>query len=250
MQDIALSTPGGFGNLRFAALVNCEPDIPFFPAAFHTGKPAFALALEAADVVAEACEPGLELDKISRRLRVALESHVRPLELICERLEGQGFVFRGIDLSPAPGPQPEVSIVYAIERLGMGRFGEPGTLAVAGVITAALKETTLRTCGYCGLMLPVLEDAGLAERNNQGLLRLSSLLAYSAVCGTGLDTIPLPGDITEAQLIALLLDVGTLGWKLGKPLSIRLFPIPGKRSGDFTTFDFSYFVNTRVMDIV
>jgi uncharacterized protein (UPF0210 family) len=78
------------------------------------------------------------------------------------------------------------------------------------VVTAALKETTLQTCGYCGLMLPVLEDYGLAERNNQGLIRLSSLLAYSAVCGTGLDTIPLPGDVSENQLSALLFDVATL----------------------------------------
>jgi uncharacterized protein (UPF0210 family) len=98
-------------------------------------------------------------------------------------------------------------------------------------------------------MLPVLEDAGLAERNNQGLLRLSNLLAYSAVCGTGLDTIPLPGETSEEQLTALLLDVATLGWKLGKPLSARLFPIPGKQAGDLTEFDFSYFVNTRVMAI-
>jgi uncharacterized protein (UPF0210 family) len=142
-----------------------------------------------------------------------------------------------------------VSIAYAIERLGLGRFGEPGTVTAAALITAALKETSLRTCGYCGLMLPVLEDAGLAERNNQGLLRLSSLLAYSAVCGTGLDTIPLPGDVSEAQLAAVLLDVGTLGWKLGKPLSARLFPVPGKRAGEYTEFDFAYFVNTRIMAV-
>jgi uncharacterized protein (UPF0210 family) len=99
-------------------------------------------------------------------------------------------------------------------------------------------------------MLPVLEDVGLVERNNQGLLRLSNLLAYSAVCGTGLDTIPLPGEASTEQLAAVLLDVATLGWKLRKPLSARLFPIPGKQAGDLTEFDFSYFVNTRVMAIV
>jgi uncharacterized protein (UPF0210 family) len=249
IREIAGTTTGGFGNLRFAALVNCEAHIPFFPAAFHAGEPAFALALESADLVAEACIPGCSLEEVSARLRSILEERVRPLEVICQRLAGQGLVFCGIDLSPAPGPQPEVSIAYAIEGLGVGRFGEPGTLAASGIITAALKETRLRTCGYCGLMLPVLEDAGLAERNNQGILRLSNLLAYSAVCGTGLDTIPLPGDVREEQLGALLLDVGILGWKLKKPLSVRLFPILGKQAGDWTTFDFSYFVNTKVMDI-
>jgi uncharacterized protein (UPF0210 family) len=69
------------------------------------------------------------------------------------------------------------------------------------------------------------------------------------VCGTGLDTIPLPGDVSEAQLTTLLLDVATLGRKLNKPLSARLLPIPGKRARDMTAFDFAYFVNTAVMAV-
>ena len=249
IREIARLTPMGFGNLRFAALVNCPPHIPFFPAAFHAGEPACSLALEAADVVAAACQPGLELTEVRVSLRRELEGRILPIQQVLQRLAGQEFVFRGVDLSPAPGPTPAASIAYALERLGLGRFGEPGTLSAAALITAALKETSLLTCGYCGLMLPVLEDVGLAERNTQGLLRLSSLLAYSAVCGTGLDTIPLPGDVSEAQLTAVLLDVATLGWKLAKPLSARLFPIPGKQAGERTEFDFAYFVNTTVMAV-
>ncbi len=249
IRDIARFTSVGFGNLRFAALVNCSPHIPFFPAAFHAGEPAFALALEAADVVATACASGPDLGEVRALLPRELEKQLLPVQNLAQQLAGPEFIFRGIDLSPAPGPAPETSIAYALERLGLGRFGEPGTLTAAALITAALKETSLHTCGYCGLMLPVLEDAGLAERNNQGLLRLSSLLAYSAVCGTGLDTIPLPGDVGEAQLAALLLDVATLGWKLSKPLSARLFPIPGKQAGERTEFDFAYFVNTKVMAV-
>jgi len=249
IRDIARSTPEGFGNLRFAALVNCPPHTPFFPAAFHSGDPAVSVALEAADVIASVCAPDRDLAEIQALLGRELEKRILPLQELIQRLAGQQFIFRGIDLSPAPGPAPETSIAYALERLGLGRFGEPGTLAAAGLLTAALKATSLHTCGYCGLMLPVLEDAGLAERNNQGLLRLSSLLAYSAVCGTGLDTIPLPGDVDEGRLAALLLDVATLGWKLDKPLSARLFPIPGKQAGDWTNFNFAYFVNTKIMAV-
>jgi uncharacterized protein len=246
---IAGATAGGFGNLRFAGVINCPPHIPFFPAAFHQGPPAFAIALESADVIAGALVPGLEPQAQRVRIRQAVEAQARPLQDLAQRLGGADFRYCGIDLSPAPGPEPEDSIAYALERFGLGKFGEPGTLSAAATVTAALKESSLLTCGYCGLMLPVLEDSGLAERNNQGLLRLSSLLSYSAVCGTGLDTIPLPGDVSEDQLTAVLLDVATLGWKLGKPLSARLFPIPGKQAGDLTTFDFSYFVNTRVMAV-
>ncbi|MCE2488098.1 MAG: DUF711 family protein [Desulfurellaceae bacterium] len=249
IQTIARTTAEGFGNLRFAAVLNCGPHIPFFPAAFHHGQPAFCLALEAADIVAAAAQPGQDLDDFRAALVGELERQIEPLQQLAQRHHGADFVFRGIDLSPAPGPGPEASIAYAIERLGLGRFGMPGTLAVAAQITTALKETRLQACGYSGLMLPVLEDVGLAERNNQGVLRLSSLLSYSAVCGTGLDTIPLAGDVSLDQLAAVLSDVAALGWKLAKPLSARLLPIPGKRVGETTQFDFAYFVNTRVMAV-
>ncbi|MGE0823634.1 MAG: DUF711 family protein [Candidatus Binatia bacterium] len=249
VQKIAQTTEEGFGNLRFAGVVNCPPFIPFFPAAFHLGTPAFTLALEAADVIAEACGPDLDLDVVRTRIGAELERQVRPVQNLAQRFSTGEWRFLGIDLSPAPGPEPHASIAYALERCGLGRFGEPGTLALAALVTAAVRETQLLTCGYCGLMLPVLEDAGLAERNNQGLLRLSNLLSYSAVCGTGLDTIPLPGDASEDQLCALLLDVATLGRRLNKPLSARLLPIPGKQAGDLTEFTFSYFVNTQVMPV-
>jgi uncharacterized protein (UPF0210 family) len=178
-----------------------------------------------------------------------MEERLFPLQKIARRLEGNGYAFRGFDLSPAPGPGRETSIAYALEELGLGRFGEPGTLTAIALVAGALKNTSLQTCGYCGLMLPVLEDSGLAERNNEGLLHLSSLLCYSAICGTGLDTIPLPGDVTVEQLAAILLDVATLAVRLKKPLSARLFPIPGKKEGDMTEFDFPYFLNTRVMGL-
>ena len=248
IQEIARETDDGFGNLRFAALINCPPHIPFFPAAYHEGADSFAFALEAADVVSSVCGANEAWEMIEEKLQKELERQVFPLQRIGEEFEKSDFVFRGIDLSPAPGPSREASIVYALEGLGFGYFGGPGTLAAAGLITSALKGTELRTCGYCGLMLPVLEDAGLAERNNQGLLRLTNLLAYSAVCGTGLDTIPLPGDVSERELAALLLDVAMLGGKLNKPLSARLLPIPHKRAGEMTEFNFDFFVNTKIMN--
>ena len=49
-------------------------------------------------------------------------------------------------------------------------------------------------CGYCGLMLPVLEDPVLAQRAGEGRYSVRDLLLYSSVCGTGLDVVPVPGD--------------------------------------------------------
>jgi hypothetical protein len=45
----------------------------------------------------------------------------------------------------------------------------------------------------------------------------------------------------------LLLDVSALAMRLDKPLTARLMPVPGKRAGDATEFDFGFFANSRVM---
>ena len=92
-------------------------------------------------------------------------------------------------------------------------------------------------------------DAVLAERSKEGLFTVNDLLLWSAVCGTGLDTVPLPGDVSEDELAGILLDVATLAVRLDKPLTARLMPVPGLRAGDVTAFEFEYFANGRVLDV-
>jgi uncharacterized protein (UPF0210 family) len=73
------------------------------------------------------------------------------------------------------------------------------------------------------------------------------MLAYSAVCAGGLDTVPLPGDITEEQIARILGDMASLAYKWNKPLAARLLPAPGKKPGDRTEFTESPFLkNTTV----
>ena len=103
-------------------------------------------------------------------------------------------------------------------------------------MTGAIKSLDVKTCGYSGLMLPVLEDPRLAQRAGEGRFSVRDLLLYSSVCGTGLDVVPIPGDTTVETIAALLRDVATLSSRLQKPLSARLFPIPGKRAGDIAHF--------------
>jgi hypothetical protein len=93
----------------------------------------------------------------------------------------------------------------------------------------------------------VLEDATLAARAAEGTLTVKDLLLYSAVCGTGLDTLPLPGDTTSEQIAPLLLDLAALAQRLDKPLTARLMPIPDKKAGEITDFDFAFFANSRVL---
>jgi len=251
IADIARTTPNGFGNLRFAVLANCEPGSPFFPASFHRGPgPAFSVATEAADLVVDAFAGAATLGEAHENLRIAVEEATRAIESVCQKLESEfDFRFGGIDFSPAPYPEVARSIGHAIEKLGVDAFGANATLFAVAFIKRALREAEFPRCGFSGLLLPVLEDQTLAQRSAENLYTVDSLLLYSTVCGTGLDTVPLPGDVSVGELAAILLDVATLALIADKPLTARLMPIPGKRAGDMTDFDFEYFANARVLSV-
>jgi uncharacterized protein (UPF0210 family) len=122
-----------------------------------------------------------------------------------------------------------------------------GSLAAAAILTEAIDRADFPHTGFSGLFQPVLEDSVLAKRAAEGTLTIKDALLYSAVCGTGLDTIPLPGDTNAEQLVPLLLDVSALALRLDKPLTARLMPIPGRKAGDETNFDFGFFKNSKVM---
>jgi uncharacterized protein len=61
-----------------------------------------------------------------------------------------------------------------------------------------------------------------------------------------LDTVPLPGEVSEEQLRRIYGDVAALAWKWHKPLSARLQPVLGKRAGEQTEFSDPFLFNTRV----
>ena len=239
----------GFANLRFAALANVPAGSAFFPAAYHSGsEPCFALATEAADLAVSAFRQADNLVDARLNLVEAMEFHGRNLAQLGREVElNSGVKFGGIDFSLAPFPEEEKSLGTAMENLGVPGLGRFGSLSAAAILADTIDKAEFPRTGFSGLLLPVLEDAILASRAAEGTLDIKDLLLYSAVCGTGLDTVPLPGDTTLEQLSAVLLDVASLSSRLGKPLTARLMPIPGKKAGDPTGFDFSYFANSRVM---
>lgn len=260
MKRLAQKTEEGFGNFRFAMLACVAAGCPFFPSAYHAGPASLALGIQGANVVMETLQTRLQNERApvdllqaSNWVKEALLEQARPIVKLGQALAQQHeLLFGGIDLSPAP--LGEHSIAAALELCEQAcwgkdqeaRIGTPGTLAIAAALTFALKNTDLPTCGYCGLMLPVLEDAVLGRRWEEGLLSAHQLLLYSAVCGTGLDTLPLPGNIAAETIAHLLLDVATLALRLNKPLSARLFPVPGKDAGERTTFTSPYLTNTLI----
>jgi len=232
MKRLSTIEEDGFANLRFAAIFNTKPGSPFYPAAYHKGEPSFAIGTENSDLVYKAFSKARNIEKAELYLKNILTDEHKRIEKIATQIsKKQKIRYGGIDVSIATSVRPDESIAYAFEKLGLGKFGEVGTLAVARIITETVRNLDIKKCGYSGLMLPVLEDYGLAMRNNDGTFNLTDLLLYSSVCGTGLDTIPLPGDVSETKLYALLLDVASLSIKLDKPLSARLMPVPNKKVG-------------------
>ncbi len=254
IHRLSPADPKGFANLYFAALANVGPGTPFFPAAYHSGRAAcFAIATQAADLAVEAFSEAKNLGDARQRLTKAIETKALELSQIATNLSNitPGDVptptFRGIDFSLAPFPDETQSLGTAFERLGIPAVGMHGSLAAAALITEIIDKAEFPHVGFSGLMLPVLEDSTLAARAAHGSLTIKDMLIYSAVCGTGLDTVPLPGDTTPEQLTAILIDLAAMAQRLDKPLTARLMPIPGKKAGDPTDFDFAFFANSRVM---
>ncbi len=249
MQQIARQTDHGLGNLRFAAIMNCPPNTPFFPAAYWQDEGFnFGIGWQAADLVHEAFVDAPNIEIASRRLKDLMEHEGKQIVALAAEIATEaGIRFLGLDVSPAP--MGTESIAEAIETQLSGRFGERGTLTVARAITRTLDFLNLPRCGYSGLMFPVLEDEVLGNRSREGCFNLDSLLLYSAVCGTGLDTIPIPGDTSTTQICAILTDVASLSVRWGKPLSVRLFPVPGLSAGELTRFDSPYLTNTTIMRV-
>lgn len=250
VSAVAAASPNGFGNLRLAALANVPPGVPFFPAAYHSGGAAyFAIATEAADLAVSALSHVNSLNEAQQRLTNAIESvskHI--LDVVDKLVDDHQFRFKGLDFSLAPFPG-QSSIGAAIEKLGVAAFGGSGTLFATAFLTNCIRRANIPRTGFSGVMFPVLEDTVLAKRAAEGRFSVHDLLLYSAVCGTGLDTVPIPGSTQPEEIAAIFLDLAALALTLNKPLTARLMPMPGLAVGQKVSFDFEYFADSCVLPV-
>lgn len=241
-------SPHGDGNFSFGAIAMMKPYGPFYPGSYHLGKGhAFAVAMEGANVVADVFARYHDPREAEQHLSEAFAKYTKEAEAVATGLASStGWTYEGID--PTPAPLGDISIGSAIESfLGGAPFGSNGTMTASAIITRSVQSVPVKRTGYSGLMIPVLEDNTLARRWAEGTFNLDSMLAYSAVCAGGLDTVPLPGDVTQEQIARILGDVASLAYKWNKPLAARLLPAPGKKPGDATAFTESAFLkNTKV----
>jgi uncharacterized protein (UPF0210 family) len=247
VQYVAAHSPHAQGTFNFTATAMLKPYGPFFPGSWHNGPGGqFSIGFEGANIVRDvfAKDKG-NAAAATADLTTALTIHAKVADAVGNKIAAAtGWTYMGVD--PTPAPLGDVSIGTAIEAFTGARFGSSGTLTASRIITAAVKAVPVKQIGYSGLMVPVMEDKHLAQRWAESTYDIDSLLAYSSVCGTGLDTIPLPGDVTLDQMNRIFSDVASLAVKWNKPLSARLQPIPGKKPGDRTDFDDPSLFNTTI----
>jgi len=247
LRYVSQHSPQSRGGFNFTASAMLKPFSPFFPGSYHTGTgKQITIGLEAANIVNDVFtqDQGNSGAAISD-LTAALTKHAELTSNVARRVATQfGWTYLGIDTTPAP--LGDISIGKAIENFTGARFGSSGTLSVARIITTAVKAVPQKQVGYSGLMLPIMEDRLLAERWSESAYSIDSLLAYSAVCGTGLDTVPLPGDTGLEQIERIYSDVASVATKWNKPLSARLVLILDGKPGDQTSFQIPFIYNTRI----
>lgn len=134
--------------------------------------------------------------------------------------------------------------------MGVEYFGASGTVEASSLLTRVFKSIkNVDLVGFSGLMLALTEDTGLAEGTTNGNFDIRSLLTYSSVCGIGLDTVPIPGNTSIEKISALMRDTGTMAFRLNKPLTVRVFPVPGLSAGEQTVFESDDLCNCAVLAV-
>ena len=258
VQRIANITPRGEGNFNFTVNFNCKPFIPYFPAGYHLSHlpNSFVIGLETPDLLVEVLKsvPKSPHNQFYadcyQAMSQALPYHVdQVLEMLSAvKLSGK-FEFAGIDSSAAPSKNCS-SITKIYELMGLPYFGAAGSVEVSALLTKVFKSIQrVPLVGFSGLMLAVTEDLGLAEGTQKQYFDIRALLTYSAVCGIGLDTVPVAGNAKAESIAAIMRDTGTMAFRLNKPLTVRLFPIPNKVAGEISEFESDDLCNCRLLHI-
>lgn len=256
IKEVSKLDNSGYNNFRVGISCNIRPNTPFFPFSFSSENVGFSIGLELPQEFAKIINGASTncLTLIRKEIINKLLPGIREIDNISKKAEGKNSIlFNGIDLSLAPYPEKDSSVAGLIEQLGLEKQGSNGTLFLTSYLTNILKTLKkrgkIKSTGFNGVMFSLLEDEVLGRRNNNDVYSIDSLISYSAVCGCGLDMVPLPGDIFEEELSSIILDVAALSTILKKPLGVRVLPIPMKQENEFTIFNMDFLFNTRIKKI-
>ena len=256
--DISKLSFNGYDNFRVGVSLNPSNNTPFFPFSYAEKDLNFSLAVEITERVIDCIKSNKksvsDLDQLKKIIFNDLSPFVIFLDEISKKLSSEIRVnYGGQDLSLAPFPEDEISVIEILHLLCIDDIGSNGTLFYTSYLTSIIKSLTkqnnAKSAGFNGVMYSLLEDHLMCKSNDKKLLSIDKIIGYSTLCGCGLDMVPLPGNLLIEELASIVLDVAATSIKLDKPLGFRVLPIPNKHSNEFTEFDMDFLTNTRVMDL-
>ncbi len=231
--EIIKNKPGATFN--FTYVFNNRTSSPFFPSANYE-QDGFSLGLQLTNL-SEGCDT---LEEWLGKIRASW--------LKLNRIFGENPEFLGIDSSIAPMFEGKGSLVNFIKRLGMS-FSNSVTTDTYLKTTKFMKEQNPKPVGFCGLMMPCLEDFELAEEYEQGNFPLERNIFLSLHSGLGIDTYPVGIDEDPQRVMQILKLVQGLSNKYKKPLSIRFVSDGKARIGQRTDFQNIYLKDVTVRKI-
>jgi hypothetical protein len=254
IMDVSKLDNSGFNNFRVGVSASPVANTPFFPLAYSGSNFGFSIALEIPQEINSIVKENISFEKIRNDIFEKLGPQLNLIEEIAKKIENKSNIsYQGMDTSIAPYPEKGGSVAEIIQNLGIETYGANGTLFATSFLTDILKSLSqkydLKTTGFCGVMYSMMEDEFLAEANNKKIISIDSIISYAAVCGCGVDMIPLPGDIFQEEISSIILDICAQSIKLKKPLGVRVLPIPYRRANEFTNFNMDFLYNTRIMNI-
>jgi len=246
LKDLAHRSDNGIGCAKIAVFANVPEDNPFMAGAHHgVGEPDYSLNIGISgpgvvrDVVAR--NPDCDLTQLSEVIKRTVFKITRAGELIGREMAQLMKVDFGIvDVSLAATNSSGDSIAEIIEAMGVGQMGAPGSTAALALLIDAVKKggamASGNVGGLSGTFIPVSEDEGMIRAVRAGTLSLEKLEALTSVCSVGLDMFAIPGDTPAEIISALIADELSIGVANNKTTSVRVIPVPGKKTGAIVHF--------------
>lgn len=249
IKKLSENTPNSEGDMRFAALAMVPPLTPSFPSAYVDGfGHQFAIALQSANIVGGAANGAGGTEAAQQQLTDALAAEAFDVDADAGRVDGEtGWAYMGVDLSPEPSKDD--SIGAALETLSGHQAGSPEAIVAAKIIRNAIQGVSLKQVGYGAVPVAILADRRLAQRYSEGHFPIDTLLDYFSASSTGLDAVPLPGNVTNSQLELIIVNAASQAYRSRKPLMLRLVPVAGKFAGDRTDFDDPLLTNVTLQPL-
>lgn len=252
IRDAALASSSrkGTAAARLAVLANFPDDSPPIAGAFSGdgwGDLVVFVSVSMMGPIRHAIErrlqkdPHADLSELASDIRAAAFQATRLAEMVGRGVaQRMNAAFGRIDVSLAPTIRPGQTITELLNLLGISAFGSPGSATALAMIWSAMHSggrfASTAAASQSSILLPILRDSGLVSATEAGSLGIEHLSYLSAVCGQGLDLIPIPGETSATTISALVADQLAAAALSGRTAVARLVPVPEHVAGDRVSF--------------